>query len=67
MLLETVTFDRKDLASSLKLFKLEAENRREIFVFSRLILRALRAHSLRLKAASSSFSEAKDDDRSIDF
>lgn len=51
-MLETVTFDLKEAASSLKLFKFEAENLLDL-VFSRLILRALTPHSLRLKSLSS--------------
>lgn len=42
-----VMFDLKDLVSSLKLLMFEAENLLEL-VFSRLIIRALRAHSLKL-------------------
>lgn len=50
-MLEIVMFDLKDLVSSLKLLICDAENRLE-FVFSRLI-RALRAHSLKLNSGSS--------------
>lgn len=46
-------FDLKDLESSLKLLIYEDENLLD-FVFSRLIIRALRVHSLRLDSASSS-------------
>lgn len=50
-MLEIVKFDLKDLASSLKLLIFDAENLLER-VFSRLI-RALRAHSLKLNSDSS--------------
>lgn len=50
-MLEMVMFDLKDRVSSLKLLILDAENLLEL-VFSRLI-RALRAHSLKLNSDSS--------------
>ena len=50
-MLEMVTFDLKDLASSLKLRIFDAENLLEL-VFSRLI-RALTAHSFKLNSDSS--------------
>lgn len=63
MLEETAAFDLKDLASSLKF---EAENLLEIFVFSRLILRARTPHSFKLKSPSSTCLQTKED-RSILF
>lgn len=51
--LEMVKFDLKeDLASSLKLLIYEAENLLE-FVFSRLMIRALRPHSFKLNSGGS--------------